>query len=363
MKDVCPQPYTWYQCASVIATWSGGAYDEKRDRMVVYGGGHADSWYNNLFSFDLVTMKWSRFTEMPGSSSGSTPPPGWNDKRIEPCGFYPKGPLSLPASVMNGEFVAVDKCFVEPVLSQLDLQQPRSTHTYGLFFVDRVRDRYCYIGGGAYYISASAYSPVAVCYDPVSGLWSRMADRPGYVGGYGQTALDSFGHLWSVAAGQGQIGEYDPSTNTWKTYGNNNYDAGGGTDIDRKRNQLYVLMPDGGNGNLLRRWDLTSPASLVASKTYSDVSASGDMPFGLGDRPGFAYVDSRDRLYAWGGGKDVYAFDPATSVWKRFSGTGDVPGAQQKWGTYGRFRYSPSRGVFVLVNDTQENVYIYKPAN
>ncbi|MEN3293595.1 MAG: hypothetical protein V7642_2848, partial [Burkholderiales bacterium] len=36
-------------------------------------------------------------------------------------------------------------------------------------------------------------------------------------------------------------------------------------------------------------------------------------------------------------------------------------GVQQTWGTYGRFRYSPSRNVFVLVNDTNQNVFIYKP--
>jgi hypothetical protein len=332
--------------------------------MVIYGGGHGDSWYNNLFAFDLATMKWSRLTEMPGSTAGSTPPPGWNDGRVESCGFNPKGPLSLPASVMNGDYVAIDKCFVEPVLSQLDLQQPRSTHTYGLFFVDRVRDRYCNINSGAYHPSANAWTPVAVCYDPVSRVWSRMVDKPGRVGiGYGQTALDSFGHVWHVSAAQGQIGEYDPTTNTWKTYGLNNYEAGGGTDIDRKRNQLYVLLPDWGTGNLLRRWDLTSPASLFANKTYADVNATGDMPSGLGERPGFVYVNARDRFYAWGGGSNVYTFDPATAVWKRFSGAGEAPGAQQQWGTYGRFRYSPSRGVFVLVNDIEQNVYIYKPAS
>jgi hypothetical protein len=330
--------------------------------MVIYGGGHADSWYNNMFAFDLITMKWSRLTEMPVGASGSKPAPGWDDKRVETCGFYPKGPLTLPASVMNGEYVSPEKCFVEPVLSQLDLQQPRSTHSYGGLFVDRLHDRYCYIGGATYYISSQANSPVAVCLDPVTRVWSRMADRPGRVGGYGQTALDSSGHLWSVAGESGLIGEYQPNTDSWRTYGYNNYDAGGGTDIDRKRNQLYVLLPSAG-GNFLRRWDLTSSTSLNANKTYSEVNSSGDVLGDLGARPGFVYADALDRFFAWGGGRNVYSFDPTTGIWKRFIATGDDPGLQQLRGTYGRFRYSPSRGVFVLVNDAMQNVFIYKPAS
>jgi hypothetical protein len=357
MKNVCPAPYNSFACEAVISAWSGGAYDEKRDRMVVFGGGHYDSWYNNLFAFDLLAMKWYRLTEMSAAGGGTTPPPGWDDPRLETCGFYPKGPVTLPANVMNGNYVSFDKCFVEPVLSQLDLQQPRSQHTYGGLIVDRLRDRYCHIGTSGFYPSGQSFSPVGVCFDPSTGLWSRMADRIGQIGGRGQTALDSSGHFWSVAGEQGSIGEYDPIANAWKEYGYNNYDAGGGTDIDRNRNQLYVLLP----GGSMRRWDLTSPASLRAIKTYADVTVSGDLPGGLGTRPGFVYADGLDRLFAWGGGRDIYTFAPVSRVWTRLAAAGDNPGGQQHWGTNGRFRYSPKFGVFVLVNSTTQNVFIYKP--
>lgn len=361
MKDVCPPPYNSYACWAVIAAWSGGAYDESRDRMIVYGGGHADSWYNNVFAFDLPEMKWKRLTEMSGGATGAAPGVGWTDKRVETCGFYPKGALSLPDTVMNGSYVAYDKCFVEPVVSQLDLQQPRSSHTYGGVFVDRKRDKYCYIGTAAYYPSGQSSSPVAVCYSPVTGQWSRMADKPTGVGGRGQTALDAAGHLWTVAAEQGKIAEYDPDTNAWKSYGLNNYDAGGGTDIDRKRNHLYVMFPKTDGSYAMRRWNIGLPTSLTASPTYTEIATTGTAPIGLGSRPGFAYVDGRDQFFAWGGGRDVYAFNPATATWSLLSATGDDPGIQQKWGTYGRFRYSPTRGVFVLVNDVGQNVYLYKP--
>jgi hypothetical protein len=349
MKDACPQPFDSYACGSVIAAWGGGAFDEKRDRMVIFGGGHSDSWYNNLFSFDLVAMKWSRLTEMPAGAA-STPPPGWADMRTETCGYYPKGALSLPSSVMKGNYVDPAKCFVEPVLSQLDLQQPRSAHTYGMFFVDRVRDRYCSTAH-AYYPSAQTESAAVPCFDLKTGLWTRMADRPAGVGNFGQTALDANGHVWALAGEAGGFGEYDPNADAWKIHGFNNYDAGGSSDVDRKRNQLYTLV----NGNLVRRWNLASPAS------YTDVATSGDVPTNLSDRPGFVYADAKDRFFAWGSGRTVYTLDPATGGWKRFTATGDDPGAKQANGTYGRFRYVPSRGVFVLVNDVTQNVFIYKP--
>ncbi|WP_420474445.1 InlB B-repeat-containing protein [Noviherbaspirillum sp. ST9] len=361
MKDVCPAPYNSYACSSVITAWSGGAYDEVRDRMVVYGGGHGDSWYNNIFAFDLGEMKWKRLTEMSGGATGDTPGAGWNDRRIDSCGFYPKGALSLPDTVMNGEYVAYDKCFVEPVVSQLDLQQPRSSHTYGGVFVDKKRDRYCYIGYGTYYPNAQMTSPVVSCYSPTTGLWSRLADKPAGVGGRGQTALDAAGHVWNVAAEQGKIAEYDPDTNTWKTYGLNNYEAGGGTDIDRARNHLYVMYMNTDGSYAMRRWNIGQPLSLTMSQTYAEIATSGTAPNNIGKRPGFVYVDSRDQFFAWGGGRDVYTFNPGTAAWNKLTASGDDPGVQQQWGTYGRFRYSPSRKVFVLVNGVSQNVYIYKP--
>jgi hypothetical protein len=367
MKDVCPLPYSTYWCQNVIAAWSGGAYDEARERMVVYGGGHGDSWYNNMFAFDLVSMKWHRLSEMALGATGAVPAPGWNDLRLESCGFYPKGPVTLPDDVMRGAYVAHEKCFVEPVLSQLDLQQPRSAHTYGEVFVDRLSGRYCYLGAGAYFPSAQTTTQVAVCFDPATTRWSRLADRPRLVGGYGQTALDSTGKVWSFTANGGYIAEYDPVANTWRTFGYVNWEAGGSTDIDRRRNHAHVLYPrlDAQStplGYTLRRFDLTSPASLNAQRTYTDLPVTGDVPGNLGPRPGFAYADARDRFYAWGGGRTVYSLNPANQVWTRLEATGDDPGVQQRWGTFGRFRYSPSRGVFVLVNDTRHNVFIYKPA-
>ena len=360
MKDVCPTPYNAYACESVVAAWSGADFDQRRDRMVVYGGGHGDSWYNNLFVFDLGTLSWQRLTEMSAGATGSKPGAGWNDSRLESCGFYPKAAPVLPPEVMKGAYVDYAKCFTEPVRSQLDLQQPRSSHTYGKVFVDRLNDRYCYLGG-SYYPGAQTQSPAVVCYDLARRQWRHVADRPPAALGRGDTALDAAGKVWYLTAEGGHVTRYDPVGNGWQTYGYLNYQAGGGADIDRRRNQFHVLVQLADGRHVLRRWNLNSADSLRARPTYAEPAVTGTAPSGVGPRPGMVYADARDRFFLWGGGRDVYSLDPATLDWRRHTATGDDPGPQQRWGTYGRLRYSTRHGVLVLVNKTTQDVFIYKP--
>jgi hypothetical protein len=72
MADVCPTPTDHYACGAVMTAWSGGAYDSSRDRLVVFGGGHNDSWFNNVFTFDLVSMTWKRWTDFSNGLTGDT---------------------------------------------------------------------------------------------------------------------------------------------------------------------------------------------------------------------------------------------------------------------------------------------------
>jgi hypothetical protein len=60
---------------------------------------------------------------------------------------------------------------------------------------------------------------------------------------------------------------------------------------------------------------------------------------------------------------DVYLLDLDSLTWTRHAptpGNTEVPAAHGSNGTYGRFRYCPSRNVFVGINDVFANVYIYR---
>ncbi|MBI3898917.1 MAG: hypothetical protein HY308_11560 [Gammaproteobacteria bacterium] len=78
-----------------------------------------------------------------------------------------------------------------------------------------------------------------------------------------------------------------------------------GDDV-RRRDHFYALYHKPTGGQVLRRWDLTSPASLNARPIYTEITTSGDSLPDLGTRPGFVYADVRDQFFAWGGGQDVY---------------------------------------------------------
>jgi len=59
MADVKPSGWT----ANIIEPWGGGVYDTNRDRLVLWGGGHADYYGNELYAFDVNTLSWERLTD------------------------------------------------------------------------------------------------------------------------------------------------------------------------------------------------------------------------------------------------------------------------------------------------------------
>jgi len=132
MADVCPTPTDHYACSNVMSAWSGGAYDSSHDRLVVFGGGHSDSWFNNVFTFDLASMTWKRWTEMANGLTGDTVPDIFLDKRIETCGLYPNGAtLEIPDAWLTATgYLMGEKCDDPSIVKQLDPQPPRSVHSF-----------------------------------------------------------------------------------------------------------------------------------------------------------------------------------------------------------------------------------------
>src|SRR5687767_9547569 len=48
---------------AVIGAWGGAALDTERNRLVLWGGGHNDYHGNELYAFDVLTLKWQRLTD------------------------------------------------------------------------------------------------------------------------------------------------------------------------------------------------------------------------------------------------------------------------------------------------------------
>ncbi|PIE85031.1 hypothetical protein CSA08_04285 [Candidatus Gracilibacteria bacterium] len=79
--------------------------------------------------------------------------------------------------------------------------------------------------------------------------------------------------------------------------------------------------------------------------------------------PGLAYVPTLKKFVVWNGGESLYALDGKTWKWSRIVNSNlnqIIPTQANKNGTYGRFRYIPSKNALIVVNSIYENVYIYK---
>ena len=60
--------------ANITEAWNSGAFDTKRNRLLVTGGGHNDYGGNEVYAFDVPTLKWSKLWNRFRPCSGRVPP-------------------------------------------------------------------------------------------------------------------------------------------------------------------------------------------------------------------------------------------------------------------------------------------------
>jgi hypothetical protein len=318
MRDVdLPFGHEFGQQESIIASVSGGAYDTKRDRYIVWGGG-SHSFRNEVTVFDMNTYTWNRLND-------PTPFPAGVHENIYDWVMFPDG-------------------------------SPMSRHTYGTVqYIPEPIDR-LYVGGG---IVESAngfpHDHNTYLFDFDTLTWT-----PGV-----QTVSTSWGahsavgpdlRVWQQGAGSvpdNSLSAIDlvaqTATEHAAYYG---FLLNGKTaSIDPLRNE-FISVGDGET----RVMDLDNPDN------HSFVLAtSGDTEIEAAQAPGFEYHPPSGRFVAWQGGKDVYTLDATTAVWTRVPGQGTVePGGSADRGTFNRWRYVPSKGVFIVVSSVDQNVFVYK---
>ena len=302
----------------VMDAWSGGAYDSIRDRLIVWGGGHSDYSGNEIYAFDINTEKWIRVT------NPSDP--------VQPSVlYYPDG-------------------------------LPTSRHTYGsLVFASGV-DRFFSMGTG------SAYGPTGYtngknidAFDFNSNTWSTNV---GTIPDSGNSlsvisAYDpSTGYIWTNSTlNGGRLVKYDPVTRTATAHAYHAMEYYATAAIDPTRHIMVSVGGYGGNRQFLV-WDLNNPDNPPTSP-----ASSGATALETSQAPGFVFDPVSNKFVGWDGGTSVYVLDPDTWVWTRVDAapTNTVtPTTPEPRGTYGRFRYIPSKNAFIVVNRTSDDVYYYK---
>jgi hypothetical protein len=308
-----PTPPGYYGPAAVTDAWSGGAYDTKRDRLIIWGGGHGDYAGNEVYVFDINALRWSRIW----GPTPNVPFPGGCDET------YSDG-------------------------------NPVSRHTYdGLEYLPNV-DRFISNDGSLYQCGWSTRGTWMFDFDNLQ--WTRRADRPEAAELGPVSAYDSVtGRFLVDGAGSRPLYEYDPQTNIWTRRGASpmgNYQQVGAFDSKRR---LLVRIGDGEvNVYDLKQSGLVTPQRVTTTGATAMVNAT---------YIGFEYDPVSDRFVAWHGGADVYLLNPDTWVWTRITPASTntvIPTAAPHQGTFGRFRYIPSKNAFITFNSIYGNVYVYK---
>ncbi len=294
----------------VISAWSGGALDTKRNRMLVWGGGHRAYAGNELYAFDIAARRWERLTE-------PSPIGGYNTRRD-------KGVLADGAPVARHTYNNL--VYLPPPVDGLWAQGGSNWH-------NGEGDRRTWL------------------YSFGAGKWQRLASAP-------QSYFDNLAALDArrqriIHYPNKNLYAYDIGKDSWSRVA-----AGPRMWTDRSvavdtRRQRYMVL----GRKALFAFDLARPQSRQRIKTR------GARAIESRRAPGFAYDAAHDRLVAWAGGGRVYSYDIDARTWYRHDPAdpqADKPGKAQQRGTYGRFRYVPAFDLFVLVNAADDDVFVYR---
>jgi len=320
MEDVAgPNPGTG-NVSCVMSCWAGGAFDPKRDRLYVTGGGHQGYAGNEIYAFDVNDLIWHRLDDPSPIASIDGTGTECPDPSLAPC----------------------------------------STHTYdGLEYVPPPVDRL---------IVAGCCLPSAYEYNLDAATWALRALPPNLGNTIGNfSATDPVSGLFFFHATYGRpLVAYDGTRGTWTDYGSDSWFGYYFTAaIDPVRRKLVAVGQSDPNaldlvGKVLV-WDISDPNAPKIG--VQPAATTGDQAPMSSNSPGFDYDPVSDKLVAWLGGSDVYALDMDAMSWEKRAATNAVmPTAPNGNGTFGRFRYVPSKNVFILVNQTNENVFFYKLA-
>jgi hypothetical protein len=306
---------------SIMMAWNSGAFDTKRGRLVVWGGGHGNYSGNEIYAFDVNKFSWERLTE-PSSLVG------WTDNDIQ----YQDG-------------------------------RPVSRHTYNtLAYFPPPYDKF-FSSCGTVLFQSGIGDNHSYKFDFDTLEWETVVDLIPMRGIGSFSAWDTVTEtFWQHSTGGASyMMQFDPATDTWTARGDINSEKqtfipGGSTAvIDPVRRKFISVGSD-----VVRVWDISVAGFL---EKHTILSTTGDTEITSVKYPGLDYDSDTGQIVAWGGGADIYVLDIDAAIWTKVPPAIEntvTPTSAETNGTYGRFRYMPALKAFIVVNRTNENVFIYK---
>jgi hypothetical protein len=327
MRSVCPTfpdgYYGYVGCGAVVGAWSGGAFDTKRNRLILWGGGHADYYGNELYALEL-NSKPRRIVRL-------------------------TDPSPFPNPYVTTEVMSDGA--------------PCSRHTYGGIAYIAHADRLFAYGGAK--AGNGGGSTLTWTFDFATNRWQNMNPKG--------TAPGSANFDTIVAAAYDPVtrkvfvrnsssfASYDYDTNTWTTLKSGDpmsaFQAGDVTDVIDPVRRKFVVVGPGPNG--------VRVIDLKGSGGYASVplATTGIYP---SHAPGLAYHEPSGLIVAWDGSADttvppdtVYTLNLESATWTAYQYP-KPPFAPSSRGTFGRWQYSPALDAFVVVNHVDHNAFLFR---
>jgi hypothetical protein len=303
----------------IMTCWSGGAYDPKRDRLIVWGGGHYAYAGNEVYAFDAKRLKWERLSD----PSLQTDVEG----KCERDGVYPDG-------------------------------LPRSCHTYDYVEYVPSLDRFCSFGVGATFPLTVGVDPKKLptwAFNFETREWEKKGLIPWRVH---SSALDPVtGQVWVRARMRPYIAQWNPLEDAWtiRSKGLPGGDCWAVSTVDPVGRKMYTIGHEYFWG-----YDIAAEGLI----TQEDVKSTGPQDLvrtKVG--PAVDYDPVLDRFVCWAGGTDVFTLNLEKLEWKKVAaaaGNKATPTPPCKNGTFGRWRYVPSMNAYIVVNSVDTNVLFYR---
>jgi hypothetical protein len=330
--DPCPARNCSYSGnegqSGVIDDWTGAAFATgfgTKGAYLAFGGGHGGYLGNEVYAFDVGTLKWLRLTEPVVNGNCNYTEAEFADG--SPCSAHTYDGVEYHAR--TNSFVILGACCNDNSINS----SPR-VHLLDLG-TKKWRRGASYPGGGAPHDVATAYDP----------------NRDAY---------------WTVPGFNAPVGMYDPNANSgagkWALYNPFNIDTLTVGAIDPGRDIFVVL--DGLVKHQIVVFDLKNPNAPVK------ISFSGDSAPVQTTGAGFEWDPVQKAFVAWIGGASVYRLTPPSGDWRsgvwQWTKVGPAadnsvtPTAVNGNKPYSHWRYVPAVNAWMIVNRTSDNVFFYK---
>jgi hypothetical protein len=303
-------------CAAITFAWNGGVFDTKRNRLIIWGGGHNDYYGNEVYAVSVDNQTITRLTDPAPGSDG------------------------CQEALAGGT-------------------QANSRHTYdGIEYMQNVDKMFVF--GGSLACSSGNFGRDTWLFDFATNKWEKKSPSgplpraiPGIVTAYDK--VSGLIYLYDDV----NFFSYDANANRYTQLSTHEQPIGYHLDatIDPVRRKFVIVGYDNIRG-AGRVWSV----DIASGSTYDlkEVVTSGGGSLIGNIYPGVEYDPSSDRIVAWGEDTPnvVYSLNLDTKQWATttYSG-GPAPTGN---GTHGRWRYSPASNAFVLANKVDDNVYMVR---